>query len=79
MINEILPYQKLKLIIKTKNKLHHYEITPFSYKPKVARKITSTNSYDFGQGLMELIYVIDNELNGLKERITLNNHKYEDS
>lgn len=78
MINEILPYE-IEINYRDKNKLHHYEITPFSYKPKIARKITSTNSYDFGQGLMELIYVIDNELNGLKERITLNNHKYEDS
>ena len=38
MINEILPYE-IEINYKDKNKLYHYEITPFSYKPKVARKL----------------------------------------
>ena len=78
MINEILRNQ-IKIEYREKNQLHHYEITPYSYKPQIARKITSKNSYDFGQGLMELIYLIDNELNGSKEKISLNSHKNEDN
>lgn len=36
--------------------LNHYNITPYSYKPKVAKKITPETYYDLGQGLMDQTY-----------------------
>jgi len=39
--------------------LHHYEITPYNYKPNVAKKITPDSYYDMGQGLMDLIFDLE--------------------
>tara|TARA_A100001015_G_C15005396_1_gene720410 strand:+ start:286 stop:1191 length:906 start_codon:yes stop_codon:yes gene_type:complete len=35
---------------------HHYEITPYNYKPKIAKKITPKVYYDLGQGIIDQIY-----------------------
>lgn len=43
--------------------LHHYEITPYNYKPQVAQKITSNTFYDLGQGLLDLLYDLELEMN----------------
>ena len=45
--------------------LHHYEITPYNYKPQVAKKITPDTYCDLGQGLMDQIY--DSEMDIDKE------------
>ena len=42
--------------------LHHYEITPYNYKPQVAKKITPDTYYDLGQGLMDQIYDLEMSL-----------------
>ena len=42
---------------------HHYEITPYNYKPQVAQKITSDTFYDLGQGLLDLLYDLELEVN----------------
>jgi len=39
----------------------HYEITPYSFKPQVAKKLTSNQYHDLGQGLLECIEEISNE------------------
>ena len=39
--------------------LHHYEITPYNYKPQIAKKITPETYYDLGQGLMDQIYDLE--------------------
>lgn len=36
----------------------HYQITPYSFKPKVALKIVPQNYHDLGQGILECIYDI---------------------
>ena len=36
----------------------HYQITPYSFKPKVALKIIPKNYHDLGQGILECIYDI---------------------
>ncbi|MDP7610059.1 MAG: NAD(P)-dependent oxidoreductase, partial [Candidatus Marinimicrobia bacterium] len=36
--------------------LYHYEITPYNYKPQIAKKIIPDTYYDLGQGLMDQIY-----------------------
>ena len=39
--------------------LYHYEITPYNYKPQVAKKITPDTYYDLGQGIMDQIYDLE--------------------
>jgi UDP-glucose 4-epimerase len=43
--------------------LHHYEITPYNYKPQIAQKITSDTFYDLGQGILDLLYDLELEMN----------------
>ena len=40
----------------------HYKITPYSFKPKVALKLSLESSYDLGQGLLETIYSVYEDL-----------------
>lgn len=40
----------------------HYQITPYSFKPKVALKVTPKNYHDLGQGILECVYDIYDEL-----------------
>ena len=42
--------------------LHHYEITPYNYKPNIAKKITPDSYYDMGQGLIDLIFDLETML-----------------
>jgi len=44
------------------DELHHYEITPYAFKPQIAQKLTPKTHYDLGQGLLDLIYDINNKL-----------------
>lgn len=48
----------------------HYKITPYSFKPKVALKITPKDYHDLGQGILDSIYEIYQELidGGLKPK-----------
>jgi len=34
----------------------HYEITPYSFRPRVAKKFVSNYYYDLGQGVLDVIY-----------------------
>jgi len=44
----------------------HYEITPYSFNPKVAKKLVSNEFYDMGQGILECLSEIHAELNSKK-------------
>lgn len=57
--------------------LHHYEITPYNYKPQVAKKITPESYYDLGQGLMDQIYDLEMSLDKENEsrKVSLRKHK----
>jgi len=35
---------------------HHYEITPYSFRPRVAKKFVANCYYDLGQGILDVIY-----------------------
>lgn len=62
MIKEILNKDiKLEYISSTDWK-SHYEITPYIFKPQLAKKLTSNQYYDFGQGLLECIEEIYKEI-----------------
>jgi len=38
----------------------HYEITPYCFKPKVAKKLVGSQFYDLGQGILECLADINN-------------------
>lgn len=38
--------------------LGHYEITPYSFRPKVAKRIMAKSYYDLGQGILDVIYEV---------------------
>jgi UDP-glucose 4-epimerase len=40
----------------------HYKITPYSFKPKVAVKVTPKDYHDLGQGVLDTIYSVYQEL-----------------
>ncbi|WP_418641222.1 NAD-dependent epimerase/dehydratase family protein [Sulfurimonas sp. ST-27] len=61
MINEIMQ-NKLELKQITDNNMGHYKITPYSYHPTVAKKLVANPYIDLGQGLLECIQVIHEEL-----------------
>ena len=62
MIREIFN-DEIEIKFELENELHHYEITPYNYKPQVAQKITSDTFYDLGQGILDLLYDLELEMN----------------
>jgi UDP-glucose 4-epimerase len=46
----------------------HYNLTPYSFKPNIAKKIKSKSYLDLGQGLLDLIYNINQEITDEKNR-----------
>ena len=58
MIKEIFKGE-IEIEFGREDELHHYEITPYNYKPQVAKKITPDTYYDLGQGLMNQIYDLE--------------------
>lgn len=64
MIKEMLNNKvKIEYIPATSN--YHYEITPYTFIPKIAKRITSKTYLDLGQGIFECIQSIYKELNPL--------------
>jgi UDP-glucose 4-epimerase len=55
MIKEILGGE-IEIEFGDEEELNHYEITPYNYKPQIAKKIIPNTYYDLGQGLMDQIY-----------------------
>ena len=62
MIREIFNGE-IEIKFDLEEELHHYEITPYNYKPQVAQKITSDTFYDLGQGILDLVYDLEVEIN----------------
>ena len=60
-----------------KKELHHYEITPYNFKPRIAKKITCQTYYDLGQGILDQVYDLQNKLHqkGSPPTISLRNQK----
>jgi UDP-glucose 4-epimerase len=76
MIKEIFN-NNIKIIYEPGEELHHYKITPFSYRPQVARRLTPEPFYDLGQGLMEVLQEIEKDMhkNDYQKRIGLRSRK----
>ena len=61
MIKEILK-NKIELEYLPAVSNTHYEITPYTFAPKMAKKIVSNEYYDLGQGILECLYEIKKEI-----------------
>jgi len=61
MIREIFNGE-IEIKMDGEEELHHYEITPYSFRPEIAKKISPDNYYDLGQGIMDLIYELKKEI-----------------
>lgn len=60
MINEILD-NKIKITYHNKESKSHYTQTPYSYIPRVGKKIVSNPCCDIGQSLVEILHEIDSK------------------
>jgi UDP-glucose 4-epimerase len=60
MVKEIFD-NKIELEYLKADSNNHYEITPYSYHPKIAKKLIKNQFYDLGQGILECISDIDEE------------------
>ena len=69
MIKEIMD-DEIELEYNNDQMVGHYKITPYSFKPKVALKMAPKNFHDLGQGVLDSIYEVYQELidEGLKPR-----------
>lgn len=61
MLAEILGYENDIEFLET-TQVGHYVRTPYSYQPKIGRKYIAPMHVDLGQGLIQLITEIDNEI-----------------
>lgn len=61
MIREMLD-NKVELEYLPPNQSHHYEISPYAFRPKVGKRLTSKSYLDLGQGILDSIYDIHQKL-----------------
>ena len=61
MINEMLQ-GRIEISYAPAENEGHYEITPYAFKPRVAKKYVSNHYYDLGQGILDVIYDVYEEL-----------------
>ncbi len=48
---------------------YHYEITPYTFSPKVAKRLVNRTYLDLGQGILECIHDIYSQLNSSGDKI----------
>jgi len=68
MIREILSNQ-IEIKYTPTSMEAHYEITPYSFRPRVAKKVVSEYYHDLGQGILDVIYDTYKEINKNKIKI----------
>jgi len=61
MISEIMPWP-IELHFDEANALHHYEVTPYAFQPRIGRKLVLNEHVDLGQGLLDCLREIHKEL-----------------
>lgn len=69
MIREMLG-NRIELEFLPSNSSVHYEITPYAFNPKIAKKLVGNYYLDMGQGLLQClkeIYKEDHQYNGLND------------
>ena len=66
-INEILG-NKIVITYKGSGSEEHYKLTPYTFRPMIAKKITLDKYHDFGQGMLDIIYELNDEHNNPDEK-----------
>lgn len=61
MISEILPWP-VELHFDEANAVHHYEITPYAFQPRIGRKLVLNEHVDLGQGILDCLREIHQNL-----------------
>ncbi|MBN9123338.1 MAG: NAD-dependent epimerase [Nitrosospira sp. 56-18] len=54
MISEIMPWH-VDLHFDEANAVHHYEITPYAFQPRIGHKLVLNEHVDLGQGLLDCL------------------------
>lgn len=62
MVKEMLD-NKIEIEFIDPDKNSHYEITPYSFAPKVARRFTNKTYLDLNQGILDIIYDLYKQIN----------------
>ncbi|MXS86171.1 NAD(P)-dependent oxidoreductase [Nitrosomonas sp. HPC101] len=62
MISEMLPWD-VALHFDQAKPGHHYQITPYAFQPRVGRKLVLNEHVDLGQGLLDCIQEIHQQIN----------------
>ena len=62
MINEMMD-NKVEIEYLDEQMPGHYEITPYTFRPRIAKKYISNTQVDLGQGILDTIYDLYKELN----------------
>jgi UDP-glucose 4-epimerase len=62
MIREMMG-NKIKLEFLSPEKNSHYEITPYSFAPKIGKRLISKTSHDLSQGMLETMYDLYKNIN----------------
>jgi UDP-glucose 4-epimerase len=55
MIKEIFQ-DKITIEYSSEPETGHYEITPYSFRPRVAKKLVAGSYFDLGQGILDVVY-----------------------
>jgi UDP-glucose 4-epimerase len=55
MIREMME-QKIDIEFLPPNENYHYEITPYSFAPRVGRRLNCRSYLDLGQGILDMVY-----------------------
>ncbi len=67
MINEMMS-NKIDIEYLDEHMEGHYEITPYSFRPRVAKKLIQNTQVDLGQGILDTIYDVYKELNSSDDK-----------
>ncbi len=66
MISEIMPWS-VELHFEDANAIHHYEITPYAFQPRIGRKLVLNEHVDLGQGLLDCLREIHQYIHHAEE------------
>jgi len=66
MISEIMPWP-VELHFDEANAVHHYEITPYAFQPRIGRKMVLNEHVDLGQGLLDCLREIHQDIHHADE------------
>ena len=61
MIKEMLE-NKVEITLLNERNDNHYEVTPYTFRPRLARKFFQKTQIDLGQGILDIIYDVYKEI-----------------